>query len=94
MAMRDWEIISKLAAAMGYDFEYESADDVMAEIKKCITEMGVKGGSEILMLENEMDDIELAISIPEGEICYRGTTIGSKVDDFADVIEAWGYQNE
>jgi len=94
MAMRDWEIISKLAGAMGYDFDYKSADEIMAEIKKCIPEMEVKGGKKILILENEMNDIEPAIPIPEGDIYYRGTLIGSKVDDFADVIEAWGYQNE
>ncbi len=90
MAMEDWNIFSKLAAATGHDFGYENAGDIAEEMKRCAT----GGGAAAQAVEKGKEDsYNPVLGIPEGEICYRGAEIGGKVEDFAEVLKAWRYND-
>jgi len=89
MSMEDWAIFSRLSSAMGHDFGYRNAGDILKEMKLCMTADTGRGAEK----ETGEGVYNPVISIPRGELCYRGTEIGGKVEDFAEILKVWGYHD-
>lgn len=95
MAMDDWEIITKLAKELGYnDFDFSNAGDVTDEMLQSIPDMkvGLASKNKGFKFIKDIDQIvEFETSdFVKGELAYRGTYIGDKVEDFDFIIDAWG----